>query len=129
VSRDDKLYGLEHEEVFRCGIGEVVERAIENAGGEGEVDWPVNVRVFRRMDVKRLASMIATDALDHVLETLDEEHADPDGDATKPTQAMKDAAAAFAKVVCDEYVPWACEPTGEVIEYTREMWDEEGGVE
>jgi hypothetical protein len=129
VSRDDKLYGLEHWEALRDDIEEVIDDVIAYAGGADDVDWPIKVHVFRRKDVKGFVDVVARQATENALELLDEEHADPDGDATEPTQAMKEAAAAFAKVVCDEYVPWACEPTGEVIEYTREMWDEEGGVE
>jgi hypothetical protein len=55
-----------------------------------------------------------------MLETLDEEHSDPEGDYTRPTPTMQAAALAFAQAVTSEYVSWACEPTGKVIEVTRE---------
>jgi hypothetical protein len=89
------------------------------------VDWPVELMVFRPMDVKRLARYVAERALEEVLEYLDEEHSNPDGDATEPTPAMKSAADVFAKAITDEYVSWACEPTGEVAKWTREMWEKE----
>ena len=59
--------------------------------------------------------------LNKVLDDLDCDYGNPDEDSTKPTEAMWEAALAFARVVVAEYVPWACEPTGEVVEYTREQ--------
>jgi hypothetical protein len=48
--------------------------------------------------------------LESVLETLDEEYGNPDGDVPEaPTDAMIAAAKAFEAVVLAEYKPWACE--------------------
>jgi hypothetical protein len=62
--------------------------------------------------------------LDDLLERLDEEHADPEGDFTRPTPAMKEAEAAFLDVVRHEYKVWMCEPIGhedvDVEEWIRE---------
>jgi hypothetical protein len=56
------------------------------------------------------------DVLERLLESLDEEHADPDGDSTEPTEAMKEAEAAFLAVVDKEYESWACEEiTQEIV--------------
>lgn len=47
--------------------------------------------------------------LDDVLERLDEEFGDPDGDHFEPTPAMKEAEKAFVEVIRREYKPWMCE--------------------
>jgi hypothetical protein len=47
--------------------------------------------------------------LEHLLESLDEDYADPDGSNTEPTQAMKDAEAAFLAVIKAEYEVWMCD--------------------
>ena len=125
--KQDKFYGLDGWERLKTDMDDAIEEVVESCGGVDEVEWPVQLLVFRPMDVQRLACYVAKRALDDVLEYLDEEHSDPDGDATEPTSAMKAAADAFAKVVTDEYVSWSCEPTGEVVEYTREMREKEMG--
>lgn len=69
--------------------------------------WPETVTVngFARMTVdrKRLCP------LDLLLEELDEEYGDPEGDYPIPTDAMKGAEKTFLDVVLSEYTPWACE--------------------
>jgi hypothetical protein len=47
--------------------------------------------------------------LEDILDTLDEEFGNPYGDLSEPTPKMKQAEAAFLKVIEEEYVPWACE--------------------
>lgn len=64
-------------------------------------------------------AFIAEDLLDRLLERLDEENSDPDGDNTEPTAPMKDAAKTFVEAVVSGYFVWACEPTGQVIEISR----------
>jgi hypothetical protein len=125
MTKQDKLYGLDLWERLMTDMDDAIEEVVESCGGADEVEWPVRLLVFRRMDVTGQARCIAMRALEDALERLDEEHADPDGDATEPTPTMKAAAYAFAKIITDEYVSWACEPTGEVIEYTREMWEKD----
>lgn len=53
--------------------------------------------------------------LNDILEGLDEEYGNPEGDYTKPTDAMKKAQEVFLKVVAEEYSSWAC---AEVVEKT-----------
>jgi len=64
------------------------------------------------VDVIGYARMVPNDdgmgSLEFLLEHFDEEMGDPDGDYTKPTPKMIEAAKAFAAVVCAEYVPWMC---------------------
>lgn len=52
-------------------------------------------------------------ALEDLLEFLDEEYGNPNGEATKPTEAMKAAEREFIEKVLAEYEVWACEPSGE----------------
>ena len=63
-------------------------------------------------------------ALESMLESLDEEYANPDGDPTKPTEKMRTAEAAFIAVVESEYVPWMCEEVASeevnVMEWVKE---------
>ena len=125
------LYGLKDWEELVPTVEEVVEKVLEDNcdfAGEGDsaiadrLTWPLEVVVFRRMDVggKAEAQRIASDVLERTLEWLDEEFGNPDGDATDATDGMNEAAQAFGRVVVAEYVAWQCEPTGEVIKVTRE---------
>ena len=75
---------------------------------------PVEVHVFRKCKVNRVET-IAFAVLDRLLEDLDDDYGDPDGDLTEPTDGMKWAAKVFIDAVLKEYVVWTCEPTGEVI--------------
>jgi hypothetical protein len=74
----------------------------------------VTVYGFAPMELPS-ASSLATDVLDHILESLDEELADPDGNGTKPTEAMRDAALVFAEAIRAEYEPWFCERVTKVV--------------
>ena len=87
----------------------------------------------------RLEIMAAThrgDPLEGFLERLDEEHADPDGGCTFPTERMKEAERVFIEAVLAEYVPWGCEQVTEVeidamawVREHRPDWlDENGGL-
>jgi len=60
---------------------------------------------FARMDV----DIIRLNPLEHCLEQLDEEHGDPDGEYSEPTEAMKAAEKSFLEIIKKEYKPWACE--------------------
>ncbi len=127
---DDKMYGRAEQEVLQDDVDSVLEGVLEDAcDNPGEpfdaiaarIEWPIRVSVFRHMDLggEKQAENIAQDVLERTLEILDEEHADPDGDATEPSEGMKAAALAFGRAVVKDYVSWACEPTGEVLEFTR----------
>jgi hypothetical protein len=47
--------------------------------------------------------------LDNLLEQLDEDYANPEGDATEATEAMKEAERVFLEVITKEYQPWSCD--------------------
>lgn len=136
---DERLYGLADDERLEMDPETVVERVMDDAcqtPGEpfdataSRVEWPIRVHVFKRMDVSGMGDSLGEDALERVLEQLDEEHADPDGDPTEPTEAMKAAALAFGRAVVAEYKSWAAERTKEVVEFSRgevEMMGKETG--
>lgn len=131
MNKNDIFYGLETDEQLMLSVEDVIKRTFDwvalaerdgvSITAPAEVKWPIRVLKFRRMDITRFIPILAEKFAEDTLEMLDEEHGDPDGDPTKPSQRMKDAALEFARVVVDEYIPWGCEPTGEVIEVTREM--------
>ena len=136
---DKRYYGLDGWERLENDLDAVVEKVVEDADCEpgedviAKIEWPLRICVFKPMETPS-EEMIVGWALDDILERLDEEHKrldeehkDPEGDCTKPSDAMRAAALALAKVIKAEYVSWTCEPTGEVIEYTREQWDGRGG--
>lgn len=72
---------------------------------KGERPTSVTVYGWKKMPVE----VDGLRVLEGVLETLDEEHGDPDGDAAVPNEAMEAAARAFAEVVEREFQSWSCE--------------------
>jgi hypothetical protein len=71
------------------------------------LDFNLMVAGYAPMDVKFSEQWFSP--LEDVLERLDEEFGDPDGERTEPTKKMKEAEEAFMKVILSEYVPWACD--------------------
>lgn len=85
--------------------------------GRPLADWPETVEVqgWRRCEMQMPR------VLEWVLEQLDADFADPDGEPTKPTPKMLEAEAAFRKVVAREYgVPWRCEECGPPVPWRCE---------
>jgi len=123
---DDIMYG--DDEGGRLTAFDPMEVAEQILDRLVQIEWPIRVYAYRRMRVSETqARHIATRALDDVLERLDEEYGDPDGECPCPTPAMIAAAELFVAAVVSEYVPHACEQTGEVIEITREQAEREFG--
>lgn len=128
MSDESRLYGLRGDEELETDIEDVVERVIDDACGPvGEpfgsiadrIAWPLRIGVYRRLELPP-ADKLAGWVLDDVWERLDAEYGGPDGGYSTPSERVKDAVKALAETVRKEYVPWACEPTGEVIEVTRD---------
>lgn len=129
--KDQRLYGLASCEHVEQDIVAIIKDLVDEASKPGDtveqacnrVAWPVEVHVFRHKDATGMAAAIADNALERVLEALDLELGDPDGEATEPTEAMRLAAREFARTVCMEYVSWTCEATGEVVKVAKEdVW-------
>jgi len=53
--------------------------------------------------------------LEHILEGLDDEYGDPDGQYTEATEGMKAAAEVFKQAIIKDFYVWMCEKTGEPI--------------
>jgi len=132
MKQEDVLYGLDHWETLEHDLDMVIERVMEDAcdtvGDSFEVmadriTWPIKVLVYKRRDIggDKQAQRIADQAISEALDNLDEEYSGEWADPAEPTEAIKVAALAFGQAVVADYVPWSCEPTGEVIEYTREQ--------
>lgn len=74
---------------------------------QGDPDIPSTLTLYG------YAPMVASrhdcgDPLQQVLEALDEQYANPDGDGCEPTAAMKAAETTFLAVILREYTPWMC---------------------
>lgn len=83
---------------------ESVEEWLESAGDE------ITVYGFKRSKVKPGELY---EPLEDILERLDEEHCDPEGEGTEATEVMRNAQTAFLEVIAAEYFSWACEEVKE----------------
>lgn len=127
---DEVLYGLDGEELLDDDLDDIVSRILENYSQRPKesfevladrIPWPVKVLEFRRMKVSDTAkNSLARSTLESLIEQLDEDHAGPDGNIANPTAPMQLAARRFVDEVVRHYKVWNCEPTGEVVEITRE---------
>ncbi len=113
-----EYYGYEGQERLVDDPADVVDNLV--TGEEDYQDYPIKVHVFRPMEAIGSPTDYAIRILEELLETLDDEYGDPDGDNTKPTKKMREASLELAKVMKEEYVSWMCEPTGEVLEFSKE---------
>ncbi len=84
----------------------------------------VTVHEFAPMK-PRVAAGTIFGPLSTLIERLDEEYSDPEGDGTKATETMLAAERAFIAAVLAEYKPWACEPTGNVVTVNALEWARE----
>jgi len=66
-------------------------------------------------------------AFEDLMQTLDEEFGDPEGDGIKITDGMKQAMNTFAEVIITEYPVWACEEIGGPVKYHLEV-DDKGNL-
>lgn len=127
----DELYGLSDDDRLSESPEDIVERVLDDAcekAGESfdviadRIEWPIQIHVFRRKVISdKEKAWIAEDLLERLLERLDEEHSDPNGDNTEPTPPMSEAAKNFVESVVSGYFVWQCEPTGVVIPISRAL--------
>lgn len=98
-------WGHEDSEFFTAeSLDSAIEAYLDNFAANQWPDVLVMVGVRPQQVVVN-----ANEILETVLEELDEEHADPGGDPTEPTQTMIDAANTLAYVIESEYTSWACD--------------------
>jgi hypothetical protein len=84
---------------------------------DDEMPKTIEVYAFFPMAVK----VNPEDILSPILESLDEDLGDPNGDYSQPTAKMLRAAEHLARVIEAEYDPWACEEVG-VVEVDVDAW-------
>lgn len=113
-----EYYGCKDQERLDSSPDEVVERLMQD---EDYSEFPIKVYVFRPMDIAKDENSLSKDILEDIIERLDEEYGDPDGDYTEPTEDMKKASLELAKVILRDYKSWMCEETGEILEYSKEQ--------
>ena len=72
-------------------------------------DLPETVEVcgFARREL--ISKGTSNHVLEHLLEHLDQEYADPDGSYSDPTKGMIEASDTFVAAVLKEYKVWACD--------------------
>ena len=96
-------WGLEDaDRLYHDDKDEAIEAILEGMEPETET---IEICGFTQMDI----SVSWLSPLEDILERLDEEYGDPDGDYTKPTEAMKEAEKAFLAVIKKEYTSYMCE--------------------
>jgi hypothetical protein len=115
------LWGSDGDEVLFCQtIDDYIELSIDDC----DEDYYITVYGYERMSV----SVDYKSVLDHVLEHLDEEYGDPDGDYTLPNENMIKAAREFAVTIENEYEPWTCQVIG-CVEVDVKAWIEKNKPE
>ena len=108
----------EDDEGLHCeDLDEAIEEYLEDVDC---LEGMITMFGYRRIDVCGQSP----NALDYVLEKLDEEFGSPDSDYSKPTDKMKEAEKQFLKVVEEGYKSWACEDIC-TVEIDVEKWVKE----
>jgi len=113
-----RLYGLKDQDrLFATEPQEVALEVLDtpsNNSSQMEDAFPIKVYEYERIPI----SLDPQRVLDDVIEILDEDYADPDGDDTVPTERMVEASKRFVEVIKEEYVPTLYSPTGKFVEYS-----------
>lgn len=123
VPDKERLYHSDREDAIEDHLDQMLNPKMTAADVLAALPEKVTVYGWARTEVDRakLAKLLSESALEDLLERLDEDYGDPDGDPTDPTEKMQQAEAAFIRVVLDEYVPWSCEKVCEE-EVDVEAW-------
>lgn len=106
----DGYWGLPDEERYcHTDPDEAIEMILDDAGDlEGTLEIVCMVPMKLILDSGQY--------LEYILERVDEDYGDPDGEPHKPSGALEEAAARFVELVKAEYgKPWACEEYCRVI--------------
>lgn len=116
--KDNKiLYGRKSQEKLDLDIEDTLRYYIDDKNFD---DYPIEIYIFKRLNPIPNVEQYADNLLNILLEELDNEYADPDNETTEPTQNMIDASLILAQTIKDEYTSWMCEPTGEVLSFSKE---------
>ena len=105
-------YTVEDEEHGYDDLKEAINFFIE---GQEDISYPISISVGKRMTLPIDGKSIIAE----ILENLDQEHSDPDGDYTKPTKEMLEASNKLAEIIKSQYKSFWIEPTGEKMEISE----------
>lgn len=116
ASPEVAYYGHADDDELTCdSIEEYVEMLLDDRGTTiaealDATPWPLLVTAYRRETITELEiERLADDTLDRLLELINEEHGDPDGDGPSPTPAWRDAMLTAVKTIVATYAVWNCE--------------------
>lgn len=70
----------------------------------------------------KITEIMIGDPLNRILEDLDSEYGDPNGNHMEPSERLLALEREFVKAIIEEYVPWACERTGEKVVINMREW-------
>jgi hypothetical protein len=118
------LWGEDGQELLRHhSANEAIEEVIDGYH-PGPIDGDWEISVYEYQPIKPGIDSCGS-PLERVLEILDEEYGDPDGDGHDRTEAMKAAEKTFIEAVLTEYRSWMCEQTGKVVTVNALEWTKE----
>ena len=112
-----KSYGEKEQERLDSDIKGVVERVFDFPEVVENYKYPFVVYEFKPREINIIDGK---SVVEDILESLDYEYGDPDGDWTKPTEKMITAAEKLMKVVTSEYFVYSCETTGKEWRFYKE---------
>jgi hypothetical protein len=113
MKKDDVMYGFDDSERLFNELDEFIEYHLDIC----DKDFIANpasiltIYTYRRMVVAENVYPDASDTYDRIIENLDENYGDPDGDhdVVPLTDKAKEHYAAFVAEIVGAYVPWAGE--------------------
>ena len=117
MKKDDIFWGFLDSDKLFDSVEEVIEDFYEQSGEDVE-DNMLTIHEYKRMEFKLAGSPII-DELESIYYEIDEEHGNPEGAPTQPSDAVKAKAKELEELIETEYVNYWCEPTGnvEVVDY------------
>jgi hypothetical protein len=102
--REAAYWGAENQEQLSLeDVDEAIEEILGDAGKPDLLPAKIKIYGYAPMELE------IPDILDDILEGLDEELGDPDGNPTEPTPVMIFAANTLRDAIEQEYHVWACE--------------------
>jgi len=106
TNREPKFWGINGpERLSATDPDEAIEEYLDDISPEE--DTPKTITVYGYVPMQ--ATLDPTRYLENILEALDEEYGDADGDGTTPTDNMKLAMQICCDAILKEYRSWACE--------------------
>ena len=110
-----KYYGVEGQERLDLDPNDTLDYQLSCMTKEEikGIMYPFEILVFTPQKI----SLNGDEILNNILENLDENYGDPDGDISSTTDRMKDAATLLSDIIKEDYTSFMCEETGDKIEY------------